>query len=281
MGQETQCNKLLTKAETVTLTRDLVRQGHETFNEIFLISGCMIFRVKKLKETNKQSCIVVLLPTRSRDLDLSRLQYWLETHWSIEFVDPKNHGNTKSSSLQLVYNQTIGKIEIEVGEIMASLRHVKFQFRKFDFQAYEFWLPYFWFPYSPPLLPCMLVKALFACSWSALSRIQHLLFRPHVKPSIGSRAFRVAAPSVWNSLPLHVIQSPSNDILGLKSRHIFSQWKLALAFKHLRFDIVGPDTAEEWAGILKACSIVELIVSFTFKNRSKKYAWNVRPGETR
>ena len=63
---------------------------------------------------------------------------------------------------------------------------------------------------SPAYLACLLkpylpVRAL-------RSHGQQLLVRPHVKSSIGSRAFRVAAPTVWNSLPLPIRLSPSIDI---------------------------------------------------------------------
>ena len=43
------------------------------------------------------------------------------------------------------------------------------------------------------------------------SRGQQLLAQPHVKTSIGSRAFRAAAPKIWNSLPLLTRLSPSLD----------------------------------------------------------------------
>ena len=53
---------------------------------------------------------------------------------------------------------------------------------------------------------------------------QQLLVIPYVKSSIGSRAFRVAVPTVWNSLPFHVRLSPSIFIfLGENLRHICSQ----------------------------------------------------------
>ena len=38
---------------------------------------------------------------------------------------------------------------------------------------------------------------------------QQLLAQPHVRTSIGSRAFRAAAPKIWNSLPLLTRLSPS------------------------------------------------------------------------
>ena len=41
---------------------------------------------------------------------------------------------------------------------------------------------------------------------------QQLLVRLHVKTCVGWRVFRDAAPSIWNSLPLHIRQSPSVDI---------------------------------------------------------------------
>ena len=52
---------------------------------------------------------------------------------------------------------------------------------------------------------------------------QRLLARPHVKTCIGSRAFRVAAPSVWNALPLQVRSSPSIDIFRRELKtHLFT-----------------------------------------------------------
>ena len=41
------------------------------------------------------------------------------------------------------------------------------------------------------------------------SHEQQLLAQPRVRTSIGSRAFRVAAPKIWNSLPLLIRLSPS------------------------------------------------------------------------
>ena len=45
------------------------------------------------------------------------------------------------------------------------------------------------------------------------SQGQQLFAKPHVKTAIGSRALRVAAPAMWNSLPIHVGQSSSFDSL--------------------------------------------------------------------
>ena len=62
---------------------------------------------------------------------------------------------------------------------------------------------------SPIYLSCLLKPYLPARALR--SHGQRLLATPHVKTCIGSRAFRVAAPSVWNALPLHVRSSPSID----------------------------------------------------------------------
>ena len=62
---------------------------------------------------------------------------------------------------------------------------------------------------SPTYLSCLLKPYLPARALR--SHGQRLLAKPHVKTCISSRAFRVAAPSVWNALPLHVRSSPSID----------------------------------------------------------------------
>ena len=51
---------------------------------------------------------------------------------------------------------------------------------------------------------------------------QQLLAKPHVKTAIGSRPLRVAASTIWNSLPLHVRQSPSFDSFKRNLKTIFS-----------------------------------------------------------
>ena len=61
----------------------------------------------------------------------------------------------------------------------------------------------------PTYLSCLLKPYLPARALR--SHGQWLLATPHVKTGISSRAFRVAAPSVWNALPLHVRSSPSID----------------------------------------------------------------------
>ena len=44
---------------------------------------------------------------------------------------------------------------------------------------------------------------------STRSSFTQLLFVPRNNLSFGSRAFRVSAPKVWNTLPLHIMQSQS------------------------------------------------------------------------
>ena len=81
-----------------------------------------------------------------------------------------------------------------------------FKLLKFDSPIYLFWL----------LKPYLPVRALF-------SHVQQLLATPRVKTCIGSRAFRVDAPSVWNSLPLHVRLFPSIDIFKRELKtHFFT-----------------------------------------------------------
>jgi len=52
---------------------------------------------------------------------------------------------------------------------------------------------------------------------STRSSSTQLLFVPHHNLSFGSRAFRVSAPKVWNTLPLHIRQSQS---LSTFKRHL-------------------------------------------------------------
>ena len=74
---------------------------------------------------------------------------------------------------------------------------------------------------SPTYLSCLLKPYLSARALR--SHGQQLLATPRVKTCIGSRAFRVAAPSVWNSLPLHVRLSPSIDIFKRELKtHLFT-----------------------------------------------------------
>ena len=74
---------------------------------------------------------------------------------------------------------------------------------------------------SPNYLACLLKPYLPARALR--SHGQRLLTRPYVKTCIGSEAFRVAAPSVWNSLPLHVRSSPSIDIFRRELKaHLFT-----------------------------------------------------------
>ena len=90
---------------------------------------------------------------------------------------------------------------------------------------------------SPNYLECLLKPYLPARALR--SHGQRLLAKPHVKTCIGSRAFRVAAPSVWNSLPLQVRSSPSIDMFKRELKtHFFTMKSWPLAFKHLRFEIV-------------------------------------------
>ena len=51
---------------------------------------------------------------------------------------------------------------------------------------------------------------------------QQLLAKLRVKTAIGSRALRVAAPAIWNSLPLHVRQFP---LLRPRSLHMQIVWR--------------------------------------------------------
>ena len=62
---------------------------------------------------------------------------------------------------------------------------------------------------SPSYLASLIIP--YMPSRALRSQGQQLLAKPHVKTAIGPRALRVAAPAVWNSLPLHVRQSPSFD----------------------------------------------------------------------
>ena len=62
---------------------------------------------------------------------------------------------------------------------------------------------------SPSYLASLIVP--YMPSRALRSQGQQLLAKPHVKTAIGSRALRVAAPAIWNSLPLHVRLSPSFD----------------------------------------------------------------------
>ena len=60
---------------------------------------------------------------------------------------------------------------------------------------------------SPSYLASLIIP--YMPSRALRSQGQQLLAKPHVKTAIGSRALRVVAPAVWNSLSLHVRQSPS------------------------------------------------------------------------
>ena len=62
---------------------------------------------------------------------------------------------------------------------------------------------------SPSYLASLIIPHL--PSRALCSQGQQLLAKPHVKTTIGSRALRVAAPAIWNSLPPRVRQSPSFD----------------------------------------------------------------------
>ena len=74
---------------------------------------------------------------------------------------------------------------------------------------------------SPSYLSCLLKPYLPARALRSLG--QRLLATPHAKTCIGSRAFRVAAPSVWNALPLHVRSSPSIDVFRRELKtHLFT-----------------------------------------------------------
>ena len=64
---------------------------------------------------------------------------------------------------------------------------------------------------SPSYLASLIIP--YMPSRALRSQGQQLLAKPHVKTTIGSRALRVAAPTIWNSLPLHVRQSPSFETI--------------------------------------------------------------------
>jgi len=70
---------------------------------------------------------------------------------------------------------------------------------------------------------------------SSRSSSSQLLFVPRHNLSFGSRAFRVSAPKVWNTLPLHVRQSQSLSAFRrhllplslschLASIHLYAPW---------------------------------------------------------
>ena len=62
--------------------------------------------------------------------------------------------------------------------------------------------------HSSPAYLASLIQP-YAPSRALRSHGQQLLAQPHVRTSIGSRAFRAAAPKIWNSLPLLTRLSPS------------------------------------------------------------------------
>jgi hypothetical protein len=57
-------------------------------------------------------------------------------------------------------------------------------------------------------------------SYSLRSATQNFLKIPYAKSEIGRRSFSFAAPTVWNSLPLSIRESPSLDLFlsRLKTR---------------------------------------------------------------
>ena len=60
-------------------------------------------------------------------------------------------------------------------------------------------------------------------SRSTRSSASHLLSVPRHNLSFGARAFRVAAPKIWNSIPLHIRQSQSYSSFRryLKTHYFF------------------------------------------------------------
>ena len=62
--------------------------------------------------------------------------------------------------------------------------------------------------HSSPAYLASLIQP-YAPSCALHSHGQQLLAQPHARTSIGSRAFRAAAPKIWNSLPLLTRLSPS------------------------------------------------------------------------
>jgi len=55
---------------------------------------------------------------------------------------------------------------------------------------------------------------------SSIHLVFHLLFIPRVKTHAGTRAFSVDVPTLWNSLPEHVMSS--NSIVSFPSDHCWS-----------------------------------------------------------
>ena len=80
-------------------------------------------------------------------------------------------------------------------------QRIKFKLASLTFKLLQHQSPSYLASLITPYMPSRALR----------SQGQQLLAKPHVKTAIGSRALRVAAPAVWNSLPLHVRQSPSFD----------------------------------------------------------------------
>ena len=68
----------------------------------------------------------------------------------------------------------------------------------------------------------------------AYMRENHLLTHPRCQLEyFGKRSFAVAAPTLWNNLPLNIKQSPSVDNLSLVLRHICSNLLISCNFVNL------------------------------------------------
>ena len=80
-------------------------------------------------------------------------------------------------------------------------QHIKFKLASLTFKLLQHQSPSYLASLIIPYMPSRALR----------SQGQQLLTKPHVKTAIESRALRVAASAVWNSLPLHVRQSPSFD----------------------------------------------------------------------
>ena len=129
-----------TQVNTVTLTRDLVRQGYVTLNDTFPISGCRHatavnffcfhgFSGQGTQCNISQPCNLDTWPctsrlrdldawprtSRSRDLDVqghaSRLQCWLMLHW---VSWPKKPGKQKKFIAVACLQPEIGKVPFKV-----------------------------------------------------------------------------------------------------------------------------------------------------------------------
>lgn len=65
---------------------------------------------------------------------------------------------------------------------------------------------------QPQYLSCLLSDRLMGTEMTLRSSTQEMLQVPSMRTQYGCRAFKVAAPTVWNSLPLHVKQSGTEAV---------------------------------------------------------------------